>query len=98
MSNQFKPSKEVDKVNLEYFYNKLRELHKEVFRNTQEPLDGGKILSIIVLVIKEEGYERYNNNWVKADAYYKTLLMELEDMKKNLIAYILTGKNDFRGS
>ena len=75
-----KESFEVKQVEAEMIANRIRAIFKDVYGDkvTDEKDYRSPVLGVAVVILGEDGFEKYNSEMVEINRYYMWLLKELE--------------------
>lgn len=96
MENFKEPSLIISRQKAQMIYNRIKPIFEDVLNHEINSIDENKIDSIILLILREDGYERINTEAVDAVGYIKMLCSECKRMKSMLVQSLKTGQNDYR--
>ena len=82
----------------EMIYNRIVPIFEDVMNEKIEvKKDSGEIETVVVLVLRDGGYERISTEGIDALGYITTLCKECKSMQKILVESVETEIRDFRG-
>ena len=96
MNNFKEPSLIVSRQKAQMICNRIKPIFEDVLGHKINLRDESKIDSIILFMLRDDGYERINTEAIEANGYIKMLCSECQRIKSMLANTIETGQKDFR--